>query len=423
MSLDPEEHAAANFAHCVRANQRKLRANLKPQYDFIICGSGSSGSVVARRLAENPKVTVLLLEAGGDDDVPSVMQAHQWATNLGTERDWQFKAEPNPHLNGRALPLGMGKVLGGGSSINGSGWFRGHQSDWNFFASQSGDSAWGYQSVLNTYRRIEDWHGDSDPEYRGTGGPAFVQPAPNPDPIHVAMLQGACSVGIPTFSNHNGHMMEGEGGASVTEVRIRDGKRQSVFRSYVFPYINRPNLTVLSHSLVMRLIFDGRRAVGVEVSGDCETYRVSATLALILSLGAINTPKVLMQSGVGDAAELQRFGIPVVQHLPGVGYGFQDHPAFGCVWEDREPQPRSSGAAVLFWNSRTGGNGPDLQILQPGFPLAGPENSAKFGLPASGWTLLGSVIQPKSQGVSCSQGPTRSTPFGSRQMICAIRTT
>jgi choline dehydrogenase len=120
MKLESEEHAAANFAQRVRTNQRTLRADLKAQYDFIICGSGSSGSVVARRLAENPKVTVLLLEAGGD--VPSVMLADQWATNLGTERDWQFKAEPNPHLNGRALPLGMGKVLGGGSSINGSGW-------------------------------------------------------------------------------------------------------------------------------------------------------------------------------------------------------------------------------------------------------------------------------------------------------------
>jgi choline dehydrogenase len=149
---------------------------LKSQYDFIVCGSGSSGSVVARRLAENPDVSVLLLEAGGDDDVPSVTEAHRWFENLGTERDWKFVAQPNPDLRGRAIALGMGKVLGGGSSINVMAWARGHKNDWDFFASESGDTAWNYESVLNIYRRIEDWRGTPDPRYRGTGGPVFVQP-------------------------------------------------------------------------------------------------------------------------------------------------------------------------------------------------------------------------------------------------------
>ncbi|MDT5200010.1 MAG: choline dehydrogenase, partial [Mycobacterium sp.] len=122
----------ADFAERVRHNQKSLGANLSTQYDFIVCGSGSSGSVVARRLAENPSVCVLLLEAGGPDDVPEVMRAEQWPANLGSERDWNFAAQPNPHLNGRSIPYSMGKVLGGGSSINVMAWARGHKNDWDF---------------------------------------------------------------------------------------------------------------------------------------------------------------------------------------------------------------------------------------------------------------------------------------------------
>ena len=233
-----------DFRERVRANQQRLRSNLKSQYDFIVCGSGSSGSVVARRLAENPDISVLLLEAGADDDVPSVMEPLRWFENLGSERDWKFVDQPNPHLNGRAIPLAMGKVLGGGSSINVMAWARGHKNDWDFFAAEAGDSAWNYQSVLNIYRRVEDWHGAPDPDYRGTGGPVFVQPAPDPNPIAPAMLGGARSVGIPTYENHNGRMMEGKGGASLLDLLVRNEERLSIFRSYVFPYMDRPNLTV-----------------------------------------------------------------------------------------------------------------------------------------------------------------------------------
>jgi hypothetical protein len=173
-SLEPSTHAA-DFAQRVRVNQAKLTSELRLHYDFIICGSGSSGSVVARRLAENPDVSVLLLEAGGTDDVSTVMEAGQWPANLGSDRDWGFQAQPNPNLNGRSIPENMGKVLGGGSSINAMVWARGHKNDWDYFASEAGDPAWSYESVLNIYRQIEDWHGAPDPKYRGTGGPVFVQ--------------------------------------------------------------------------------------------------------------------------------------------------------------------------------------------------------------------------------------------------------
>jgi choline dehydrogenase len=325
--------AAADFIERVRLNQQNLTAELRPRYDFIVCGSGSSGSVVARRLAENRDVSVLLLEAGGTDDVPSVTESLRWFENCGTERDWSFVSQPNPNLKSRSIPLNMGKLLGGGSSINAMIWARGHKTDWDFFASESGDPAWNYESVLEIYRRIEDWQGAPEPRYRGTGGLVFVQSAPNPNPIAPAMVEGARSIGMPTFKSNNGPLMEGDGGASILDLRVRDGKRLSVFRTYAFPYMDRPNLTVPTHALVTRLVLKGQRVAGVEIAYNGNIQRIDAGVEVILSLGAMHTPKVLMLSGIGNQADLQRLGIPVDQHLPGVGHNFQDHFGIGCIWE------------------------------------------------------------------------------------------
>jgi choline dehydrogenase len=414
MKTSPDEAAsqAGDFAGRVRGNQHRPRAELKPQYDFIVCGSGSSGSVVARRLAENADVSVLLLEAGGQDDVPAVMQAGHWSLNLGSERDWNFVAQPNAHLNDRAIPYSMGKVLGGGSSINVMAWARGHKNDWDFFASEAGDKSWSYESVLNIYRRIEDWHGAPDPEYRGTGGLVYVEPAPDPNPIAPAALEGARSVGIPTFENQNGRMMEGDGGASIIDMRTRNGYRQSVFRSYVFPCLDRPNLTVLTGALVTRVTFERNRATGVQFSHDGQIHRVGAGSEVVLSLGAIHTPKVLMQSGIGEQAELQRHGIPVVQHLPGVGQNLQDHPLFACVWEYQQPlAPRNTGCeATFFWKSDPGLDTPDLQAGQGEMPMSTAETAARFNVPEFGWTLAGGVVRPKSRGHICLTGPDPTDP-------------
>jgi choline dehydrogenase len=415
MSRNPDEiHlSAAEFAGRVGRNQQQLGSDLKSQYDFIVCGSGSSGSVVARRLAENPDVTVLLLEAGGADDVPEVMRPEQWPLNLGSERDWNFVTQPNPHLNGRSIPFDMGKVLGGGSSINVMAWARGHKNDWDLFAAEADDKAWSYESVLDIYRRVEDWHGAPDPDYRGTGGPVYVEPAPDPNPIAPAVLKGARSVGIPTFENQNGRMMEGAGGAAIADLIIRNGYRQSVFRSYLFPYMDRPNLTVLTDALVTRVTFDHKRATGVEFSRDDTMHRVGAGSEVVLSLGAIHTPKVLMQSGIGDQTELQLHGIPVIQHLPGVGQNLQDHPGFDCVWESEQPvSPRNNGGeATYFWKSDPSLDTPDMQVCVVEFPFSGSaENTARFGLPEFGWTLIPGVVRPKSQGQICLTGPDPSDP-------------
>ena len=389
-----------DFIERVRINQQTLTAELKAHYDFIVCGSGSSGSVVARRLAENADVNVLLLEAGGTDDVPTVIDPSQWFQNLGSERDWSFVGEPNPHLNGRSIFSNMGKVLGGGSSINTMVWAWGHRDDWDFFASESGDMAWNYEAVLNLYRRIEDWHGEPDPKYRGTGGPVCIQPAPHPNPIAPAMVEGARSVGLPSFENQNGRMMESDGGASIADLNVQDGRRRSIFRAYTFPYMDRPNLTVLTQALVTRVTTEGKKATGVEILYEGNVHRINAGREVVLSLGALHTPKVLMQSGIGDQDELRHFGIPLVQHLPGVGRSFMNHCGIGCIWEYQHPLPPRNNAAeaTFFWKSEPRLVVPDLQTCQVEVPVCSPESAAQFNPPQSSWTLFGSVARPKSRG-------------------------
>lgn len=389
-----------------------LSADVAPRYDFVVCGSGSAGSVVAGRLAENPDVTVLLLEAGGTDEAPAVQDPSQWPLNLGSERDWGFVSQPSAHLNGRSVPLSMGKVLGGGSSINVMAWARGHRDDWDYFAAEAGDASWGYRSVLEIYRRIEDWHGASDPARRGVGGPVFVAPAPAPNPLAPAAVEGARSVGIPSYASHNGAMMESDGGASIIDVRLRDGRRESVFRSYVHPHLHRRNLTVCTGATVTRLGFKRRRITSVEFTHAGSTHRISAGREVVVSLGAVNTPKLLMQSGIGDCDELRRFGIPAVSHLPGVGQNYQNHPRIDCVWQTPGPlEPRNNGAeAMVLWKSDPGRTAPDLQICVAEFPLSSAENAATYGLPEHGWTACAGVLRPKSRGQVRLTGPHPNDP-------------
>jgi choline dehydrogenase len=395
------ERRDAEFAREVEENQLRLRGSLRANYDFIVCGSGSSGAVVARRLAENPAVSVLLIEAGGSDRVPEVAMAAAWPMNLGSARDWGFTALPNPHLNGRAIPMSMGKVLGGGSSINVMLWARGHKTDWDYFAAESGDPAWSYDSVLAIYREIENWQGKPDPARRGRAGLLYITPPTEPNPVAAAMLDAASELGIPVFDDANGSMMEGPSGASYFNLRIRDGLRQSIFRSYTFPLMNQPNLTVLPGTLVTRLLIERGAAVGVECLLDGRSHRFNASQEVILSLGAIHTPKVLMQSGVGDAETLASLGIPLVQHLPGVGANFQDHiMVSSCIWEYAQPIPPhgNGGEATLFAKSAPELDSPDIQLLQIQFPVPTPELAARHSIPPGSWGIFPALLRPHSVG-------------------------
>jgi choline dehydrogenase len=277
-----------------------------------------------------------------------------------------FRGVPNPRVNGRSIDFAMGKVLGGRSGINLMVWARGYKRDWEFFAAEAGDPAWGYDSVLDIYRRIEDWHVTPEPARRGTGGPVYVESAPESNPPAPATVQAARSVGIPTFDSPNGQMMEVRGGAAIADIRSRDGERQTVF--------------------VTRVTFDGDRATGVELDYHGETRWIGADRDVVLSLGAIDTPKVLMYSGIGDEAEPDRFRNPVRQHLAGVGRNFQDHNPIFHVWQYRAPLPPRNNMAEMtaYWNALSEPDAPEVFVCQVEVPIAPADAVARCGLPQAG---------------------------------------
>lgn len=368
-------------------------------FDYIVCGAGTAGCVVAARLADHSTARVLLIEAGKEYTGPEVVEPAQWPLNLGSERDWAFEGQPSPHLNGRRLSLNMGKGPGGGSSINVMVWARGHRSDWDHFAAESGDPAWGYESVLNYYRRIENWQGTPDAVRRGSGGPVHVEQPASPQPLAWATLEAASRLGIPRYDSVNGEMMEGPGGIAITDLRINDGKRESLYDSYIRPRLHSPNLTVLTGAVVARVLLSGTRTIGVEVVIDGDRHAFHAEAEVILSMGAINTPKVLMQSGIGPEDELRAHGITPIHHLPGVGRNLQDHIAFGCTWEYLRPQPVGSGGCEtkLYWKSDSSLDAPDLLQCQLEFAVPSP---AEVGIepPQHGWTMFAGLARPVSRG-------------------------
>jgi choline dehydrogenase len=408
--MKPEE--LDTFDARVRANQQKLASDLRTSFDYIVCGGGTSGSVVAARLAADPHTRVLVLEAGGSDDSDLIANPNRWPLTLGSAFDWGFVADPNPHLNGRAITYSMGKVLGGGSSINVSTWSRGHRADWDFYASETDDPSWGYEAILALYRqRIEAWAGAPDPQYRGMHGMVRVQPPPDPHPFAVALLEGAASVGLPRFPNPNGRMMEAAAGCAFVDETVCDGRRRSIFRSYLYPLMARPNLTVLTGALATRILFHRRRASGVELQHRGRTVRAEANAEVIVSLGAIHTPKLLMQSGVGDEDELRRADIPILQALPGVGRNLHDHVAFGCTWENTAngspDAPRSQTAG--FWKTSADLDAPNFYAYSHRGADLTPENATRFNVPAATWSLAVGM-RPASRGAIHLTGPNPTDP-------------
>src|SRR5262245_2751557 len=391
--------AAADKFLAIAANQAARRADTAARFDYIVIGSGAAGAVVASRLAERRHNRVLLLEAGDVDLKPSILTTESWFLNLGTEVDWAFKAEAAPHVNNRSIHQAAGRVLGGSTSINGMVWARGHKHDFDRWAEASGDKSWGYQNVLNTYLRIEDWHGAPDPERRGRGGNVFVQPAPNPNPMAPAFLRAAQSIGFDVFDDHNGIMMEGPGGAAITNVRIRDGRRLNTSTSYLYPVMDQPNLTVLSGAQVQRILIEGKTSTAVEFRWRNEIRTIRASKEVVLSAGALQTPKLLMLSGIGDRDELARFGIQTVSHVPGVGQNLQDHPMIAAtLWEPNEPIAVRGNAAEanLFAKSRPDLNQTVLQI----FPIEVPylsEATAKYAVNGA-WAVTPGLVRPGSRG-------------------------
>jgi choline dehydrogenase len=374
-------------------------------YDFIVCGGGTSGCVVARRLAENPDATVLLLEAGADERVDAVRNATDWMSNIGSTRDWQFEAAPADSLAGRRAALPMGKVLGGGSSINGLIWARGHKHDFDAWAEQTGDPGWSYAAALEVYKRIEQWDGTPDPKRRGTQGPVYITKPRDPIPLTAGLMAAAQQAGIPAVDDLNGAAMEGVGNCGIPNVTVKGGnERVSMASAYLRPVMAQSNLTVQLNATVRRLNLAGTRVIGVEFALEGELHCAQANCEVILSLGAINTPKVLMLSCIGDERELARHGIDRVQHLPGVGQNFQDHILVaGCVWEYRTPEPPRNNSAefTFFSKSAAALPTPDLQPVLEERAFGSEAVRGQYALPvdpAAAWTLAPGLVRPASRG-------------------------
>ena len=298
-------------------------------FDYIVVGAGSAGCVVAARLSEDPDTRVLLLEAGGKADHLYLRMPLAFLKAMPDPRfNWTYLTEPEPHLDGRRLPLPRGRVMGGSGSINGMFAMRGHPADYDQWA-QMGACGWSYADVLPYFRKLEDsWRGEG--AYHGTGGPVAVRPIDSPHLLHAEMMATAKAAGFATSDDLAGEQPEGFArGEQTVDSR---GRRVSAATAYLEPAKGRQNLEVRSGVLVHRLVFEGKRAVGVEIEHGGEPRVVRAAREVVLSGGSYNSPHLLMLSGVGPAAHLGEHGISVVHDSLGVGRNLQEHPTGSLEW-------------------------------------------------------------------------------------------
>ena len=311
-------------------------------YDYIIVGAGSAGCVLAARLSENPAQSVLLLEAGPKDFNPWIHIPIGVAKTIrNASVNWMYQTQPDPATASRTIPLPRGKVLGGSSSINGHVVTRGQPEDYDAWAEQ-GNPGWDYESLLPYFRKLEDATGFDDPA-RGHGGPMTVKRSQGLDELTRLMIKAAGECGISYNSDSNSRIVEG---LSETQRAIRNGRRVSAARGYLRPVRGRSNLKIICNAQARRVLFEGRRAVGVEFLAGDRVQTAMAGREVILSAGAIGSPQLLELSGVGQAERLKGLGIEVVHDLPGVGENLHDHFLARGAWELTRPismNERSSG--------------------------------------------------------------------------------
>jgi choline dehydrogenase-like flavoprotein len=410
---------------------RKLRPPRNPNrsdtYDYIVVGSGSAGGIIASRLAEDPAVRVLLLEAGGSDRTafvrkPGMISLVQQVKQLKKKYDWGFTTVPQAHMNGRRLPYTRGKVIGGSSSVNGMLYLRGHRQNYDDWAA-AGCEGWSYDDVLRFFKKLES-HEDGESEYHGGDGPIRISrhPANQISPVSNAFIEATASVcGVPIGDDFNAQNQEC---ASIFQMSSADGVRSSVGECYVQPALERPNFRVEMRAFAHRVVIENGRAVGVEYEQPNGMHRACATREVVVSGGAIGSPQLLMLSGIGPAAHLRSHGIEVLADSPGVGRNLHDHLFVPIVY--RAPTSLHRGTAFHFLGGMMkeylAGNGwfgrtvfeagafiksheaapiPDVQIhtLPWGYPSPNQDGPERPEIDTGHClTVMATLIYPKSRG-------------------------
>src|SRR5262245_14395229 len=402
-------------------------------FDYVIVGAGTAGCVLAARLSEDPETSVCLLEAGGEDRHPFIqVPAAVAAAIMRPQLNWRFMTAPQPQLNNRRIPLPRGHVVGGSGSINGMVYFRGQPQDFDEWAN-AGNVGWSYREVLPYFIRSENNDSYADSPYHGHAGPIHVCHIPRPNPMIAAFLEAMHSLGFKRCDDFNGPHPEGYGPRQGT---ICNGRRDSTAVAYLRPARSRPNLEVLTDSLVVRVVIENGRATGVQFQRDGETRKIQARREVVMSAGTVQSPQVLMLSGIGDGKALQSLGIEVKRDLPAVGANYHDHLAAGILMEMKNSEsygiswraaprgalnvleyalfrsgPLASNVfeANAFVRSREGLDRPDLQIVfQPA-----RRNPGTFPFPLGhGFALSVVHLYPKSRGrVSLASADPRTAPI------------
>ncbi|MCG8358764.1 MAG: GMC family oxidoreductase N-terminal domain-containing protein [Kiloniellales bacterium] len=364
-------------------------------FDYIVIGSGSAGSAAAGRLASTSDASVLLLEAGGEDDLPEVHDPKLWAASLGTRATKFFNTVPQRHADGRAHAWPRGNVLGGTSALNAMIFARGHRSDYDSWA-YAGNTGWSYDEVLPHFKAMETWEGGAS-TYRGDQGPIYIS-TPAADKRHEgaqAFMDACASLGFKETPDINAERMSGQ---AWVNFNIKDFKRQSSATAFLRPAMAGKNLTVLTDAPAIKLVIDKGRCKGVTYLHNGKAHTLYADREVILSAGAIDSPRLLMLSGVGPAADLARVGIDAIVDLP-VGQGLQDHIlGAGVNYEATGPVPLShyNHSEVYMWErSDSRLPAPDAIALYVSVPFASTGHQLNY---EHGYCILSGVARPHSRG-------------------------